>query len=191
MDGRHFTASPTVLVAATSRLISAIRTTDEPADIYDDYFRRDATILFDRPRNIETAGLFRERLLWRLAQSTLTDAIISCDGRTGVTSGTLPADEMTDAYDLVWKQDSKGEWRIAAFVTPSRGSGDAQDGAFIRSLTAGCDAPDDSPMVAEGAGVATGRSSDGSLYWEMHHAADAAPRFILGAWDGDEWVTRD
>lgn len=186
---RHFTANPTALVAATTRLLSAIRATDEPKDIFRDYFTDDTPVLSSRMTSVENMGLSRETMLLEFLKSDLRRVAISCDGRTGASSGVIETDEMFRSYDLIWQKDEKGQWRVT-FVHLDTEAGAEAAPDFIKSSIASCDnrpAEQDEIWTANGIYLGGG-STDGSIRWTVAPHWEGPTTFSIDLWNGNEWT---
>lgn len=117
---------------------------------------------------------------------------MSCDGKTGVTTGAIKWGEVHGYYTTVWqffqKRDGTGEWRWLL----SHGDGVETPRAvpeFLQTKTASCDGAPNIPLAAPEAGeqMMTGLSRDQSLRWTWRYRADKSRTLAVETWNGKAW----
>lgn len=117
--------------------------------------------------------------------------ILSCDGKTGVTTGAFEAGETAGYYTTVWQyfasssRPSDGEWRwvlshSAALDIPRKGP------KMLQTQSASCDG---TPNVAvsvpqEGTRLTQTQSADQSLSYSWLYRPDGSREIVVKIWDG-------
>ncbi|NJM49569.1 MAG: hypothetical protein HC843_00590 [Sphingomonadales bacterium] len=118
--------------------------------------------------------------------------IMSCDGKTGVTTGAWTAsDSLKGYFTTVWqwyeRRDGSGEWRWVLthddrLTTPRKAP------EFIQTETASCKGKAPATLIApdEGVQMKQGLSRDQSLSWTWQYRADKSRSLTVALWDGEK-----
>ena len=117
---------------------------------------------------------------------------MSCDGKTGVTTGAIKWGDVDGYYTTVWqffkKPDGTGDWRWLL------SHGDQIDmrreaPEFLQTKTASCKGKANAPINApdEGVQMKTSFSRDQSLNWEWQLRPDKSRTLIVRLWNGSDF----
>lgn len=184
-DGRIFASNPSALVTASLALSAGIRSGEKPQDVFKRRFAPEAELASETSASIASLTS-RQALFSRLAALQIEQAVISCDGKTGITSGTLPLG--TDAatmtrYDIIWWL-MEGAWRVALVnLDDAPVTNDESDA--IKGSRGSCN---DRPGEVVGGQGGVAFSSDRSLRWES--AASPPGPLLVFTWNGTDWERR-
>ena len=140
-----------------------------------------------------------EAKAWLKAQSPLTNTswqphsvTMSCDGKTGVTTGAIKWGNVDGYYTTVWqyfqKSNGGGEWRwLLSHGDMLKEPRQAPD--FLKTKTASCKGKATAQVTApaEGVKMKQGFSRDQSLSWTWQYRPDGARILSVNYWDGDGW----
>ncbi|MFC4291098.1 hypothetical protein ACFOWX_01580 [Sphingorhabdus arenilitoris] len=118
--------------------------------------------------------------------------IMSCDGKTGVTTGAWTAsDDHYGYFTTVWqryeKRDGSGEWRWV-LTHDDRLKKPRKVPDFIQTETASCKGKAPANLVAppEGVQMKQGLSRDQSLSWTWQYRPDKSRSLTIATWDGEK-----
>lgn len=157
-----------------------------------EYMADDATMFVPQPINAQTWLKGRadpaKSVIWQPHK-----AFMSCDGKTGVTTGAAQWPDGRQGYfTTVWQWFEKGrqssgdgEWKVVLdhgdFLTAPR-----QPGEWIETKVASCKghAPAALTAPAEGAIMKTGFSRDQSLSWTWVVQPNGARSVTVSLWNG-------
>ncbi len=117
---------------------------------------------------------------------------MSCDGKTGVTTGAIKWGEVDGYYTTVWqyyeKSGGRGEWRWIL----SHGDGvdtprEAPD--FLQTKVASCKGRPTAQVAAPPVGeqMKQGFSRDQSLSWTWRYRPNKSRYLVVNIWDGERW----
>ena len=117
---------------------------------------------------------------------------MSCDGKTGVTTGAIKWGDVDGYYTTVWqffqKADGTGDWRWIV------SHGDAVDTRreapeFLQTKSASCKGSPNIPLTAPDVGeqLKKGLSRDQSLSWTWRYRPDKSRTLQVETWNGDAW----
>ncbi len=120
--------------------------------------------------------------------------IMSCDGKTGVTSGAWTDDKKNTGYfTTVWhryeRTDGSGRWLIALshgnILTSPREAPD-----YVETKTASCKGSAPVTLTAPPVGVQMKKSlsRDQSLSWTWQYRPDSSYELVVATWDGEKMV---
>jgi hypothetical protein len=114
---------------------------------------------------------------------------MSCDGKTGVTTGAIKWGDVDGYYTTVWqffqKPDGTGDWRwLFSHGDQVEKRRDAPE--FLQTKTASCKGRANAPINApdEGVQMKTMFSRDQSLNWEWQYRPDKSRTVTVRLWNG-------
>ena len=120
--------------------------------------------------------------------------IMSCDGKTGVTTGAWTASgDLHGYFTTVWqryeKRNGSGKW-LWALTHDDRLDKPLKAPDFIQTQTASCKgrAPTSISAPAEGVRMKQGLSRDQSLSWTWQYRPDQSRMLEIKIWDGEKTV---
>ena len=120
--------------------------------------------------------------------------IMSCDGKTGVTTGAwIASGELHGYFTTVWqryeKRDGSGKW-LWTLTHDDRLDKPLKAPDFIQTQTASCKgrAPASISAPAEGVRMKQGFSRDQSLSWTWQYRPDQSRMIEIKIWDGEKTV---
>lgn len=136
---------------------------------------------------------------WLKAQPPLKNAswqphsvVMSCDGKTGVTTGAIKWGDVDGYYTTVWqffqKPDGTGEWRwLLSHGDKVEKRREAPE--FLQTKTASCKGSPNIPLSAPDVGeqMKKGLSRDQSLSWTWRYRPDKSRTLQVETWNGDAW----
>lgn len=118
--------------------------------------------------------------------------IMSCDGKTGVTTGAIKWGDVDGYYTTVWQytQTSKKgeEWRwLLSHGDKIKSPRNAPE--FLRTQSASCKGKPGAPIIApqEDVQMKQGFSRDQSLSWSWQYHPNGGRSLSVNFWDGMSW----
>jgi len=184
-----FAKNPSVILALDIAQSRAAQETDAYSALLETAADRAITFI---PEPVGAKG-------WLKAQSPLKNTVwqphkvyMSCDGKTGVTTGAIKWGDVDGYYTTVWqyfqKSNGKGEWRWLLshgdMVAVAREAPE-----FLQTKTASCKGRGTAQVSAppEGVQMKQGFSRDQSLSWTWQYRADKSRSLTVNVWNGDMW----
>lgn len=117
---------------------------------------------------------------------------MSCDGKTGVTTGAIKWGDVDGYYTTVWqffqKPDGTGDWRwLLSHGDQVEMRREAPE--FLQTKTASCKGKANAPINApdEGVQMKTSFSRDQTLNWEWQLRPDKSRALIVRLWNGSDF----
>ena len=136
---------------------------------------------------------------WLKAQAPLKNTswkphrvFMSCDGKTGITTGAIKWGDVDGYYTTVWqffqKPDGTGDWRWL-LSHGDRVEMRLKAPEFLQTKTASCKGQANAPINApdEGVQMKTIFSRDQSLNWEWQYRPDKSRTLVVRLWDGSDF----
>lgn len=136
---------------------------------------------------------------WLKAQAPLKNTswqphrvFMSCDGKTGVTTGAIKWGDVDGYYTTVWqffqKPDGTGDWRwLLSHGDRVETRRDAPE--FLQTTTASCKGSPNIALSAPDVGeqMRKGLSRDQSLSWTWRYRPDKSRTLVVEIWNGEAW----
>ena len=123
-------------------------------------------------------------------------AYLSCDGRTGITTGAIRWGDVDGSYTTIWRQEGtrpdRSEWRWLVSHGDARAAPLAAPD-FLRTQVADCGASVPAPSLpgsssnAADRSTGAGHSRDNSLRWSWKVEADNSRTVSAELWNGSGW----
>lgn len=152
------------------------------------FMAKDATMFVPQPTDAQTWLKGRadpaKAVVWQPHK-----AFMSCDGKTGVTTGAWQKDGVNGYFTTVWqffeKRPGEGEWKVVLDYGDELAK-PREPGEWIETKVASCKGKAPAAIIApaEGATMKSGYSRDQSLNWTWVAQPDGERTVTISLWNG-------
>lgn len=185
-----FAGNPSVILANDIAQSQAVKETQNAYSVLYDTAADNAVVFTPKPTNAKP---------WLKQQAALADVawephevFMSCDGKTGATTGAIKWKEAGGYYTTIWQyfptKLNEGVWRWM-LTHSGRLENPRQAPEFLKTKTASCKGEPTAPIAAPPVGVQTkkGFSRDQTLSWTWQYRPDGSRTLKVDYWDGAAW----